>query len=308
MRRRFSKFIFGLFATCCASSAFATDLSNSVTGSVNDGSSSLPYRLFEPTGLSAGQKAPLVLFLHGMNDRGTDNVAQTNWMGGLVNATQSGPYASYVLAPQIDTNSWFQSFSSTPTEAMKLTIDALKKVINTENIDTSRVYVTGLSMGGMGTWDILGREPKMFAAAVPMSGGADLKTASKIKDIPIWAFHGGADSVVPVSEMRATIQALKDAGGSPKYTEVAGADHAIWGPIYADESNTLYPWLFAQHLEDPSISSPAPVTAAASSVSVAAEAAGAVVVADVPEPASITCVALVGMALLGRRTRRRTTR
>src|SRR4051794_17384664 len=127
MRRRFSKFICGLFATCCASGAFATDLSTSVTGSISDGSSSLPYRLFEPQGL-AGQKAPLVLFLHGMNDRGTDNVAQTNWMGGLVNATKSGQYASYVLAPQIDTKSWFQSFSSTPAEAMKLTIDALKKV------------------------------------------------------------------------------------------------------------------------------------------------------------------------------------
>ncbi|MDB5323716.1 MAG: esterase [Phycisphaerales bacterium] len=304
MRRRLPKLIFGLFATCCVSSAFATDLSNSVTGSVSDGSSSLPYRLFEPTGLAAGQKAPLVLFLHGMGDRGTDNVAQTDWMGGLVNATKSGQYASYVLAPQIDTHSWFQSFSSKPTEAMQLTIDALKKVINTENIDTSRVYVTGLSMGGMGTWDILAREPQLFAAAVPMSGGADPKTASKIKDIPIWAFHGGADSVVPVSEMRDTIQALKDAGGSPKYTEVAGADHAIWAPIYADESNTLYPWLFGQHLGDV-VKSAAETPSA---VAVAPEAAGAVVVADVPEPGSITCVALVGMALLGRRRSRRATR
>jgi predicted peptidase len=305
MSGRVSKLIYGLIATCCASSAFATDLSNSVTGSVSDGSSSIPYRLFEPQGLAAGQKAPLVLFLHGMGDSGTDNIAQTNWMGGLVNATKSGQFASYVLAPQIDTKSWFQSFSSTPNEAMKLTIDALKKVINTENIDTSRVYVTGLSMGGMGTWDILAREPQLFAAAVPMSGGADLKTASKIKDIPVWAFHGGADSVVPVSEMRATIQALKDAGGSPKYTEVAGADHAIWGPIYADASNTLYPWLFSQHLPDELVAT----AGETSSVSAAPEASGAVVVADVPEPGSLTCLTLVGIAVLGqRRSRRATTR
>jgi predicted peptidase len=305
MRRRFSKFIYGFFAACCATGAFATDLSTSITGSVSDGSSSIPYRLFEPQGLAAGQKAPLVLFLHGMGDSGTDNVAQTNWMGGLVNATKSGQYASYVLAPQIDTKSWFQSFSSTPTEAMKLTIDALKKVINTENIDTSRVYVTGLSMGGMGTWDILAREPQLFAAAVPMSGGADLKTASKIKDIPIWAFHGGADSVVPVSEMRATIQALKDAGGNPKYTEVAGADHAIWGPIYADASNTLYPWLFSQHQADELVATGGGET---SSVSVAPEASGAVVVADVPEPGTISCLTLAGIAVLGRRRCRRATR
>jgi len=304
MSGRVSKFIYGLVAACCASGAFATDLSTSVTGSVSDGSSSIPYRLFEPQGLAAGQKAPLVLFLHGMGDSGTDNVAQTNWMGGLVNATRSGQYASYVLAPQIDTKSWFQSFSSTPTEAMKLTIDALKKVITTENIDTSRVYVTGLSMGGMGTWDILAREPQLFAAAVPMSGGADLKTASKIKDIPIWAFHGGADSVVPVSEMRNTIQALRDAGGSPKYTEVAGADHAIWGPIYADASNTLYPWLFAQHQADELVAT----AGETSSVSVAPEASGAVVVADVPEPGTITCLTLVGIAVLGQRRSRRASR
>jgi predicted peptidase len=287
------KLFCGVVLFGCASSALATDLSSSITGNVSDGHSSIPYRLFEPGGLQAGQKAPLVLFLHGMGDSGTDNVAQTEWMGGLLNATKSGQYASYVLAPQIDTKSWFQSFSSTPTEAMKLTIAALKTVINSEHVDTSRVYVTGLSMGGMGTWDILAREPKLFAAAVPMSGGGDPKTASTIKDIPIWAFHGGEDSIVPVSATRDMIQSLRDAGGSPKYTEVAGADHAIWGPIYADESDTLYPWLFSQHLGD---------TAA---LSVSAEAVSAPVVATVPEPATITCLTVVGVGLLGRRRRSR---
>src|SRR4051812_18082793 len=247
MRGQFSRLICGLFIGVCARGAAATDLSNSITGSVTDGHSTVPYRVFEPQGLAPGQKAPLVLFLQGMGDRGTDNVSQTNWMGGLVNATKSGQYASYVMAPQIDTNSWFQSYSSTPTTAMKLTIEALKKVIDTENVDTSRVYVTGLSMGGMGTWDILGREPDLFAAAVPMSGGGDTRTASKIKDVPVWAFHGSEDSIVPVTETRKMIDALRDAGGSPKYTEVQGGDHVIWGPIYADESDTLYPWLFSQH-------------------------------------------------------------
>src|SRR5258706_6842838 len=304
MSGRVSKFTCGIVAIWCASSTFAAVLTNSVTGSVSDGSSTLPYRLFEPTGLAAGQKAPLVLFLHGMGDSGTDNIAQTNWMGGLLNATKSGQYASYVLARQIDTHSWFQSFSSTPTQAMKLTIDALKKVINTENIDTSRVYVTGLSMGGMGTWDILAREPKLFAAAVPMSGGGDVRTAATIKDIPIWAFHGGADSIVPVSATRDMIQALRDAGGSPRYTEVAGADHAIWGPIYADASNTLYPWLFDQQRAEL-----APTAASSSSVSVVQEGESAPVVAAVPETGAMTCVALVGMAaLLGRRRARRATR
>jgi predicted peptidase len=284
------KLFCGVVFVSCASGAFATDLSSSITGSVSDGSASIPYRLFEPTGVKAGEKAPLVLFLHGMGDRGTDNVAQTEWMGGLVNATRSGPYASYVLAPQIDTNSWFQSFSSTPTGAMKLTISALKKVINTENIDTSRVYVTGNSMGAMGTWDILSREPKLFAAAVPMSGGGDTRTAKTIKDIPVWDFHGDHDSIVPVSASRDMIQALRDAGGDPRYTEIVGGDHVIWDPIYADATHTLYPWLFSQHLGGGS--------------TVSADAVSAPVVATVPEPASIGCIAVAGIALLGRRRRR----
>jgi predicted esterase len=229
----------------------AADLDGSTTGSVTDGKMTLPYRLFAPTGVAAGQKVPLVLFLHGAGDRGTDNVMQTEWMGGLINATQGGPYAAYVLAPQIDKNSWFQSFSSTPTEAMALTIKALKYVMATQDIDTTRIYVTGNSMGGMGTWDIMYREPNLIAAAVPMSGGADLKTAPVIKDIPVWAFHGSADDIVPVSDTRNTIQALRDAGGNPKYTEVPGGKHTIWEPIYDDYTHTLYSWLFSQVKANP---------------------------------------------------------
>jgi predicted peptidase len=290
--RRVVGLLGGVVLGLCANSAVAgTDLSNSLTGSVADGSSSLPYRLFEPTGVAPGQKLPLVLFLHGMGERGTDNVAQTTWMGGLVNATRSGQYASYVLAPQIDTNSWFQSFSDKPTEAMSLTIQALKQVISTQNVDTSRVYVTGLSMGGMGTWDILSREPKLFAAAVPMSGGGDTRTASEIKDTPIWAFHGSADNVVPERATTDMIQALRDAGGSPSFTEIEGGGHEIWDGVYADAGNTLYPWLFSQHLGD--------------TTDVAASASAMVSVPDsVPEPGTFAVLTIAGVTLLGRRRRR----
>jgi predicted esterase len=217
-----------------------------VAGSVSDANGTIPYRLFRPQGLATGEKAPLILFLHGIGDRGTDNIAQLEWMGGLVNNTRSGQYAAYVLAPQIDTHSWFQSFTSTPTPAMQLTMEALDQVINSENVDTSRIYVTGTSMGGMGVWDIMYREPNLFAAGVPMSGGGDVTTASTIKDIPIWAFHGSADPLVPVTDTRNMIQALRDVGGNPKYTEVPNGGHLIWDPIYQDTSHTLYPWLFAQ--------------------------------------------------------------
>jgi predicted peptidase len=265
-----------------------------VTGSVSDGSASIPYRLFEPSGTTAGEKLPLVLFLHGMGERGTDNVKQTTWMSGLVHATQSGPYASYVLAPQIDPSGWFRSYNGKPTESMSLTIKALKQVMSSENVDTSRVYVTGLSMGGMGTWDILGREPGLFAAAVPMSGGGDTRTAGAIKDTPIWAFHGSADDLVPVSATENMIQALRDAGGSPRFTEVEGGGHVIWDPIYEDASHTLYPWLFSQHLGGDTA---ADVAAAASAVVPVPDA--------VPEPGTVAVLAVAGAALLGRRRRRR---
>ena len=283
--------VVGLFANVALA---GTDLSHSVTGSVSDGSASIPYRLFEPSGTTAGEKLPLVLFLHGMGERGTDNVKQTTWMSGLVHATQSGPFASYVLAPQIDPSGWFRSYGSKPTESMSLTIKALKQVMSSENVDTSRVYVTGLSMGGMGTWDILGREPGLFAAAVPMSGGGDTRTAGAIKNTPIWAFHGGADPIVSVDDTRNMIDALRAAGGSPRYTEIAGAGHTIWNDVYADASNTLYPWLFSQRLGEPSaLLDAAPVEAAM------------VAASDVvPEPGTVGVLVIVAGAFLGRRTRR----
>ena len=289
-----------LAVVCLVSPLQAGVLDHSVAGSVSDGSASIPYRLFEPQNTAPGQNVPLILYLHGMGDRGTDNTAQTTWMGNLTAKTSSGQYAAYVLAPQIDTNMWFSSSTSAPTEAMSLTMMALHQAMNNPTIDTSRVYVTGASMGAFGTWDILRRDPGVFAAAVPMSGGGDPSTAADIKGTPIWAFHGSADSVVSVDTTRNMIVALKAAGGSPNYTEIAGADHVIWPTVFADASNTLYPWLFSQHLGDsvdaattndfataPSFAAPAPVA----------------VVGAVPEPTALALITLGGMAILARRRR-----
>jgi predicted esterase len=247
--------------------ALGTDPTGSTGDTVTDDSgTSIRYRLFEPTGVAAGQKVPLVLYLHGKGERGTDNVKQTTWLGGLVDKTKSGQYAAYVLAPQIDTSSWYQSYNSEPTAAMRLVIQTLKNVIATENVDPSRVYVTGVSMGGMGAWDILRWEPDLFAAAVPMSGGAAASTADAIKHVPVWAFHGSADDIVPVGATRTIVQALRDAGASPRYTEIPGAKHAIWDPIYRDSSNQLYGWLFAQQ-KAVAVAVPGPVPVPGGSVS-----------------------------------------
>jgi predicted peptidase len=112
------------------------------------------------------------------------------------------------------------------------------------SIDPQRIYLTGLSMGGYGTWDLLARKPDLFAAGVPVCGGGGESTAGKIAKIPILVFHGDLDNTVPVSRSRTLVEALKKAGGHPKYTEYAGVGHNSWDKAYADPK--LMNWLFQQ--------------------------------------------------------------
>ncbi|MCY2931929.1 MAG: alpha/beta hydrolase-fold protein [Planctomycetota bacterium] len=252
--------IVGAFTPAAAS----PDLSKSLAFTYNDGAGhTMPYRLFLPPGWNTpGAEFPLVLFLHGAGERGSDNVSQVNsHIDGLIAATQ-GSYPAYVLAPQVASNqqwvniswsvgSYTNANAPSISPSMTMAMHILQDTLAARNVDPDRVYVTGLSMGGYGAWDAIARYPKTFAAAVPMSGGGNTDTASSIADIPIWAFHGSADGVVPVSGSRNMINAIKAAGGSPLYTELAGADHVIWAPIYNDASNTLYPWMFSQSTPEP---------------------------------------------------------
>jgi pimeloyl-ACP methyl ester carboxylesterase len=113
------------------------------------------------------------------------------------------------------------------------------------SIDATRLYLTGLSMGGYGTWALIEGNPKLFAAAVPMSGGGDTSKAASIAQLPIWDFHGTIDPLVPVQQSRDMIAALMAAGGHPKYTEYPNGMHDIWDTAYTEPA--LLPWIFAQH-------------------------------------------------------------
>ena len=222
----------------------STVLTNSIVGTASDGRTSIPYRLFVPALDSATQKVPLILYLHGRGDGGTDNVMQTFWMSNLQANTASGPYAAFVLAPQLRSGWTFGASGRKQTEGMTLTMIALRQAMQNPNVDTSRIYVTGVSMGGYGVWDILRRYPSLFAAGVPMSYAGDPSTARTIANIPIWAFQGSADPIRPVKQMRRMVAALIAAGGHPNYTEIAGGGHYIWNPIFNDPP--LYAWLFTQ--------------------------------------------------------------
>ena len=234
-------------------------LTSSQALTFTDGANSIPYRLFEPNGFNTpGSSFPLILFLHGAGERGTNNTAQvTSHIQGLIDRTELGSSAAYLIAPQCPLN---QSWLNTP---LRLALDLTDQFIATHNVDPTRVYITGLSMGGFGTFEAIVNRPGMFAAAVPMSGGGNPSLANAYAQVPIWSFHGGADTTVPPSSSRNTISAIQNAGGTKeRYTELAGQGHVIWAPIYngnnfaydtnytgtyaTDGSGDMYTWLFAQ--------------------------------------------------------------
>jgi predicted peptidase len=129
-----------------------------------------------------------------------------------------------------------------PTRALGIAMETVLDFVKNNPVDTTRIYVMGISMGGFATWEVMARYPKLFAAAVPISGGADEKTAEIVKNIPVWVFHGGADAIVKTSRSRNMVAALKQAGAQPIYTEYPGVNHNCWGATFSTQE--LYKWLF----------------------------------------------------------------
>lgn len=213
----------------------------------------LLYRLAKPGGTGDAQKAhPLVVFLHGAGERGSDNQAQLKH-GREMMLTAAKKHGAFVLVPQcpkeqkwveVDWGKDEHKMPEKPSESMRLLVELIAKLQGQYRIDADRLYVMGLSMGGYGSWDMIQRYPKMFAAAVPICGGGDESQAAQIARIPVWAFHGGNDSAVPVERSRNMVRAIKAAGGEPKYTEYADVGHFAWTPAFKDPE--MLKWLFAQ--------------------------------------------------------------
>lgn len=220
----------------------------------------LPYRIYIPKNYDCGERYPLVLFLHGAGERGDDNEKQLN--AGIKRAFEdvtSPIYDSIVIAPQCPVGA---QWVMTPWEKGNYVIDnvpesrelecvcgILDECIDYYNVDTDRVYVTGLSMGGFGTWDMLARHGSRFAAGMPICGGGDPGRAKYLKRIPIWTFHGSADGDVPVAGTRAMFSAIKREGGEDiGYTEFDGAGHNVWDSVYTDRQ--VIDWLFSQSREE----------------------------------------------------------
>lgn len=219
----------------------------------------LNYRLLMPADYDSSKSYPLVLFLHGAGERGNDNYSQLKWgVHHFADPTFRKKYPAFVVAPQVpeddfwstldlnrDTTSFITPMRETPTEPMRLTIELVEQLRKEYAVDSSRLYVTGLSMGGFGTFDLIERFPGKFAAAVPICGGGDAARASLLKEMPIWVFHGAQDQVVDVRYSRTIVDAIQMAGGSPGFTEYPDAGHVeAWVQAYRDPA--LYEWLFSK--------------------------------------------------------------
>lgn len=218
----------------------------------------LLYRLMTPENYDPNQKYPLVLFLHGAGERGDNNSAQlVHGMKDFASDENRAKYPCFVMAPQcpngkkwaeVDWGADTHKTPAEPSDPMRLTLEAIAGLEKHFSIDKQRLYVTGLSMGGYGTWDLIARKPNMFAAAIPICGGGDETDAAKIAKIPVWVFHGDKDGAVKVERSRRMVKAIEAAGGKPRYTEYPGVGHDSWSRTYADPN--VFEWLFSQKRTD----------------------------------------------------------
>lgn len=223
----------------------------------------LKYQILKPVDYDSTKSYPLVLFLHGAGERGNDNYSQLKWgVPHFAEPKMRKKYPAFVVAPQVpegkywstlglsrDTTSFSVPMRNEPTVPMRLTIELLAQLQKQFSINEDRLYITGISMGGFGTFDLIERHSNMFAAAVPICGGGDTTRAFFLKNLPIWVFHGAEDEVVSPKYSRNIVSAIRVAGGSPGYTEYPDEDHiGAWVEAYSNPH--LYEWMFSKEREN----------------------------------------------------------
>jgi predicted peptidase len=224
-----------------------------MTYKATDGTEVL-YRFAAPEKTEEGKTYPLVLFLHGSGSRGTDNKGQLrNGVSEILDTAGQLGEPVFLIAPQCPpgrrwsepTGDWIGLKDAGGKNPLLDAIVALMdETAEKHPIDRKRIYVTGLSMGGFGTWDLLARSPQTWAAAIPICGGGDPETVKKFKHIPIRIFHGDADGVIAPRSSERMASALEKAGGKAELTMYPGVGHDSWTQTYNDRE--VMKWLFAQ--------------------------------------------------------------
>lgn len=244
-------------------SVTAQDMSQYEKHQFVDGDDTLLYRLLYPTKYDINKQYPLVLFLHGAGERGNDNEKQLVHGAKLfADSLTRAKFPAFVVFPQCPQDDFWAGmrmrednadslgrFAVVSREEAGTALSLAEKLVDslaaTPQVNKRQVYLGGLSMGGMGTFELLWRKPGFFAAAFPICGAGDpAKVTAYARRYPIWVFHGAADNVVPVSNSRLMVDALKKAGARLQYTEYPGVGHDSWTNAFAEPG--LLPWLFKQ--------------------------------------------------------------
>ena len=241
------------------SSAFAQDLSLYKKENFVMGADTMKYRILYPENFDANKKYPIMFFLHGRGESGNDNQKQLANGGKLFlkDDFRKNTQAIVIFPQCAETSYWanvdidvvsdkrFFTFikGGAPTKSMDLLLKLTDEYVNKPFADKSKIYVGGLSMGGMGTFELLRRKPKMFAAAFAICGGDNPANAKKYKNVPLWIFHGGLDDVVNPQLSYSVYRELRKLGNTPKFTIYPKANHNSWDATFAEPQ--LLPWLFS---------------------------------------------------------------
>jgi predicted peptidase len=254
--------LLSLLLLCSFYTAAAQDLSLFLKKEFSGpGGKKLPYRILFPEQYHKSKKYPLVLVLHGAGERGKDNEKQLIHGSNLfLDSAVRKNYPAIVVFPQCPEESYWSSVeidrSKTPpdfdfdytrpaTEPLTQAMLLLEQLIREENVETECVYITGLSMGGMGTFEAVHRFPDTFAAALPICGGGDTARYHKVKT-PFWVFHGTDDGVVDVNYSRAMVAKLKEEKVKVTYTEYPGVNHNSWDSAFTEPD--FLKWMFHKRL------------------------------------------------------------
>ncbi|MBI5915212.1 MAG: prolyl oligopeptidase family serine peptidase [Bacteroidetes bacterium] len=226
------------------------------------GTDTLPYRILFPESYDRTKSYPVVLFLHGAGERGTDNEVQLVHGASLfLKKENRRDFPCIAVFPQCPKETAWSSVkidrTKTPLEfsfdypaspatgTLKAALALVHQLIGKEAVDSTRIYISGLSMGGFGTFEAVWREPGLFAAAAPICGGGDAKNYSEAAaKVPFWVFHGEVDAVVPAEKSREMHQRLQELNASVKYSEYPGVNHNSWENAFAEKD--YLPWLFSK--------------------------------------------------------------